>query len=188
MKYFIREFNVPKSKIYYLYVGCNKELFKPVKIRRKDSCFTVLWYGEGLPVQGVDIILKAAKYLENYKDVTFHLIGPLRKKYYSLISKLKLSNVRFTDRIPYKDLPREIAKANLCLGGHFSNVPKAKRVISIKTFEFSACDKPLILGDNQANKEIFKSDNKTIFCKMNDEKALAEVILSFIKYNENLSH
>ena len=177
--YFIKEFSVPKNKISYIYVGCNKSIFKPIKIEKNNAYFEVLWYGEGLPVQGVDVILKAAKYLEKNKDIFFYLIGPIEKKYHKLINRLRLSNVRFKDRVPYNDLPKEIAKANLCLGGHFSNLSKAKRVISIKTFEFSACDKAIVLGDNQANKEIFKIDKKTIFCKMNDEKALAEAILLF---------
>ncbi len=103
-----------------------------------------------------------------------------------IINKLNLNNVKFTERVPYNDLPKEIATADLCLGGHFSNSPKAKRVISIKSFEFTACKKPIILGDNLATRELFIDSKKTIFCKMNDEKALAEAILLFKTSQKNL--
>lgn len=186
MDYFIKEFKVPKNKISYLYVGCNKKLFKPIKIKRKTDNFIVFWYGNTPQLQGIDIILKAAKILEREKDICFHFAGPIKKKYYELVNKLDLKNVRYTEWIPYKDLPKEIATADLCLGGHFSSVNKAKRVIPGKVFQFIAMGKPIIIGDNPATRELFTDSQKTIFCKMNDEKALAETILLFKNSQKNL--
>lgn len=177
MKYFCEEFNISPSKISFLYVGCSKKNFKPM--RRADSKsnkFNVLWYGEALPVQGVDIILKAAKILEEKTGIVFTIIGPVRKKYSNLISRLGLKGVKFIDRVPYKELPSIISSADLCLGGHFSDLPKAKRVIAIKAFECIACGKPIILGDNAANRELFSKEKKIFLCRIANEQSLANAI------------
>lgn len=186
MDYFIKEFQVSIDKISYLYVGCNKNLFKPTKVKKNNKRFIAFWYGNAPRLQGVEIILKAAKILEKEKDICFHLAGPIKKKYYELVNKLDLKNVRYTKWIPYKDLPKEITAADLCLGGHFSNANKAKRVIPGKVFQFIAMRKPTIIGDNPATRELFINNPKTIFCKMNDEKALARAILLFKNYQKKL--
>lgn len=181
MDYFINEFKVPKNKIGFLYVGCNKKMFKPMKIKKDTNKFLVFWYGNVLPVQGVDVILKTAKLLESNNDILFRLVGPIRKKYSKLIDELNLKNVEFIDYVPYKDLPKEIAKADLCLAGHFSNLPKAKRVIAGKTFQFINMNKKVILQKNLENLDLFRSNNNAIFCKSNNKLDLIECI----KKNKN---
>lgn len=168
-EYFESEFGA--RNIEYLYVGCNDKIFRPFK---GDRCgvFTVFWYGYANPLQGVDVILNAAKKLEGRK-VRFKLVGPIREKYGALIEELKLTNVDFVDFVPYEDLAVEINRADICLGGHFSDKGKARRVIAGKSFQFVACNKRTIVGDNAANHEIFNEDSLVHFVKMNDADALA---------------
>jgi glycosyltransferase involved in cell wall biosynthesis len=174
-EYFKKEFNC--KNIDYLYVGCNKKLFKPLKIKEKSKKFTVFWYGASNPLQGAEIILKAAKLLESEKNIVFKLVGPLRKKYPKLIKKLNLKNVGFEDYISYEKLPEEINKSDLCLGGHFSKINKAKRVIAGKTFQFLACNKDTILGNNKANKELFQKTNTSDFVELDSASELARKII-----------
>jgi glycosyltransferase involved in cell wall biosynthesis len=175
-EYFKKEFNC--KNIDYLYVGCNKKLFMPLKIKEKSKKFTVFWYGSSNPLQGAKVILKTAKKLESKKNVIFKLVGPLRKKYPKLIKKLNLKNVEFIDYIGYKSLPNEINKSDLCLGGHFSKINKAKRVIAGKTFQFLTCNKPTIVGDCKSNRELFDENTKNVyFVKMNNSNYLAKKIL-----------
>jgi glycosyltransferase involved in cell wall biosynthesis len=172
-EYFEREFGA--LNIEYLYVGCNDKMFRPFEFDRRGD-FTVFWYGYANPLQGVDVILSAAKKLEG-RRVSFKLVGPIREKYGALIEELKLSNVDFVDFVPYEDLPVEINRADICLGGHFSDKGKARRVIAGKSFQFVACNKRTIVGDNAANHEIFNEDSLVHFVKMNDADALAAKIL-----------
>jgi len=160
----------------YLYVGCNERLFRPLEIDKRQSEFTVFWYGYANPLQGVDVVLKAAKLLENEK-IAFRLAGPVRKKYSELTDSLNIKNVEFIDFIPYERLPEEISKADVCLGGHFSNRDKAKRVIAGKTFQFLACRRQTIVTDNAANRELFKEGSLAHFVKMNSPEELADKIL-----------
>ena len=53
----------------------------------------------------------------------------------------------------FKKFPVEMSKADVCLGGHFSDVEKGKRVISEKAFEGLAMRKAVIVGDNPANRD-----------------------------------
>jgi glycosyltransferase involved in cell wall biosynthesis len=100
--------------------------------------------------------------------------------YTEIIKKLNLKNVEFVDYVPYQNLPGEINKSDICLGGHFSDIEKAKRVIPGKVFQFLACKKITILGDNPANREIFKESRLTKFVEMNDARALADKILEML--------
>jgi len=178
--YFEKEFEA--DNVDYIYVGCNRELFKPIKIEKDKSEFVVFWYGYANPLQGVDIILNSAKLLEN-KGILLRLAGPIREKYSQLITELQLKNVEFVNFISYEKLPVEISKSDVCLGGHFSGRDKAKRVIAGKTFQFLACAKPTIVGDNPANKELFKDQGLVKFVKANSPGDLAKKILE-IKEDE----
>ncbi len=185
-EYFKKEFN--RKNISYLYLGCNKELFKPVKINKDRNKFVVFWYGGCWPSQGIEVILKAAKILKDESEIIFRLVGPVRKKYRDLVENLNSQNIEFINYIPYERLPLEITDSDLCLGGHFSDIPKAKRVIAGKTFQFVACGKKTILGDNPANRELFNETEDLYFVKMNSEEELAKIILEIKNKEERLAH
>jgi len=88
-----------------------------------------------------------------------------------------LGNIEFIDFMPYDKLPVEINKADLCLGGHFSNKDKAKRVIPGKTFQFISCNKPTIVADNPANRELFRETRHLSFIEPGSPEKLASKIL-----------
>ena len=69
--------------------------------------------------------------------------------------------------------------ADLCLAGHFNDrIDKAKRTIAGKTYIYRAMGKPVILGDNAANRELYEEDGRTVFyTKMGDPSALKDTIL-----------
>ncbi|MFH1508469.1 MAG: glycosyltransferase [Candidatus Omnitrophota bacterium] len=174
-EYFKNEFRA--DNVSYLYLECNTNLFKPVKREARQGKFIVFWYGKCWPLQGVDVIIKAAGILKNEAGIIFRLIGPLVNKNRNLVRQLNPTNIEFIDYVAYENLPLEIAKADLCLGGHFSGLPKAKRVIPGKAFQCIACRKATILGDNPANRELFEGRKDIYFVQMNSAKALADKIL-----------
>jgi len=177
-EYFERQFGA--SNVEYLYVGCNEELFRPMPVERDSDLCTVLWYGTANPLQGADVILRAAKLLEG-EPVRFRVIGPVRRKYAKLLASLNLRSAEFVDFVPYEQLPIEVNKADICLGGHFSAKDKARRVIAGKTFQFLACARPTILGDNPANRELFTEGDLVRFVEMNDPVGLATRIREMTK-------
>ena len=153
----------------FIYLGCNKNLFKPQNVEKKAK-FTAFWYGSVLPLQGLDIIFEAASHVRLMDNtIQFVIVGPVR-------NKKKLSNINYIKWIPYKDLPIEICKNHLCIGGHFSETDKSKRVVPGKAYQFVACGVPTIVGDNSANREVF-SDEDVYFVEHNNAEKLAEAII-----------
>jgi hypothetical protein len=90
-----------------------------------------------------------------------------------------MKTVTLTKWLSQKELAIKINASDLCLSGHFNDhIKKSKRVIAGKTFIFNKMKKPMILGDNLANRELFKEEDKLIkYVKMGSPKSLAECIL-----------
>ncbi|MHA1439880.1 MAG: glycosyltransferase family 4 protein [Promethearchaeota archaeon] len=186
--YFSNTFNIDRDKFQTIYLGAEEDIFYPQNAKKKEKYenkFIIFYYGTGLPLQGIDVILKAAKLLENERDIIFQLVGPIRKKYKNLIKDLNPQNIEFIDWIPYNELPEKITNADICLGGHFSNIDKAKRVISGKTYQFIAMQKPVIIGDNPATRELFGNRENALMCKMGNEKSLTKAIIE-LKVDQSL--
>lgn len=82
--------------------------------------------------------------------------------------------------MPENLLARYIKMADLCLVGHFnSKIEKAKRTIPCKAYICKAMNKKMILGNNEANMEMFNSDDKNIYyVEMGDPNKLAKKILA----------
>ena len=63
--------------------------------------------------------------------------------------------------------------------GHFNkDINKAKRTIPGKAYIYRAMEKPMILGDNSATRELYSEDMDGIyFVEMGNPQALAKKIL-----------
>jgi glycosyltransferase involved in cell wall biosynthesis len=128
----------------------------------------------------MDVIIHAAALLKDHPKIRFRIGGDgmCRPQIVQMIRDLSLDNIELLGWIPFAELPAQIARATLCLGGHFSAIPKASRVISTKTFQFLAMKKPTIVGINVATAELFDYETHVIGVPMNDPRALADAILA----------
>jgi glycosyltransferase involved in cell wall biosynthesis len=141
--YFTKTFGQPRDKFRRLFVGADEFLFYPRDMERTDHEFRVFYYSSFLPLHGTEYIVQAAGSLREHGDIKFIVVGRglEHKKVLGLAQRMDLDNIRFIDWIPYEQLPLEIAKSDICLGGHFSGIEKARRVIAGKTFQFLAMKK-----------------------------------------------
>lgn len=178
-RYFHHRFGVPYRKLKVIYVGCDESIFypQPGVITSSSPC-NVFYYGSFLPLHGVEVIIQAAALLKERRDIQFILggNGPLIKFIKRMIEEMDLKNVSMVGWIPLEQLPSYIARSTICLGGHFSTIPKASRVISTKTFQFIAMRKPTIVGDNEATRELFVHGEHVYMVPMGDHVALADAI------------
>lgn len=178
-QYFQDTFEVPAHKITPIYVGCDPLVFQfNSEYDVSTDPNQVFYYGAYLPLHGTRVIVEAAAILKRRPDINFILggDGPERGYIQQLVNEWRLDNVQLVGWIPFSQLPDHIAHASLCLGGHFSAVPKAARVISTKTFQFLAMRKPTIVGDNPAVREVFVHGKNVWAIPMNDPVALAAAI------------
>lgn len=185
-RYFVEEFRSDESKFETLYLEADKTIYYPRETNKKEELknkFVVLYFGSILPLQGVEVILDAVKILKDEKDILFQIIGPVPEKY----SKPVQDNVEYIDWLSQETLAEYIANADLCLAGHFNEtIDKAKRTIPGKAYIYAAMGKEMVLGDNEANREL--TFEKSCYVKMGSSDELAKLISGKRKQKEQISY
>ncbi|MEM2131105.1 MAG: glycosyltransferase [Candidatus Woesearchaeota archaeon] len=193
--YFVNEFKLNEKKFDVIFVGSDDKIFYPEKIKakktddkekNKNKNFKIAFYGSFIPGHGIDIMLKAAKLIENDKEINpenennieFDFIGygPLHKEMVELSKKLNNKNVNFLGWINFNELPKKLQEYDLCLGLFDDSVEKVKRVIPTKVFEILALKKVCITGKNKCMEYYFKDNENILLCEMGSPKELAEKI------------
>lgn len=186
--YFVETFQLPREKFQRVLVGADESLFfpRPCETNATDK-FRVFYCASYLPLHGTEFIVRAAHLLRAQTEIEFVLVGsgPEQKNVRLLAKALDTKNLRFIDWLPYQELPSRIAQADLCLGGHFSDIPKAKRVIAGKTYQFIAMRKPVIVGDGSGNRELFRDRENALFVSTANAESLAAGIVT-LKNDERL--
>lgn len=172
-KYFQTEFGAEVETANVLYLEADKKFYYPRRVDKKDTRYTVLYFGSILPLQGVEVILQALEVLKNEDKIHFIMVGPIGSKY----KKVYSDNIEYIDWLPQEKLSDYIAEADLCLAGHFNaEIGKARRTIPGKAYIYESMNKKMILGDNNANRELFEEDERHCFVKMGDYNELANKI------------
>jgi len=175
----VETFGVSRDKFRRVFVGAETSLFSPQPALSQDGPLEVFYYCTFHPVHGTEYVIRAASLLSDDDDIHFTVVGggQERDAIERLSGSLGLGNTDFIDWIPYGELPDAIARADICLGGHFGSVAKSSRVIPGKAFQFLAMAKPTIMGDNPANRELLQDRRDALLVKMADPQAIADAIL-----------
>ncbi|MCC8138018.1 MAG: glycosyltransferase [Clostridiales bacterium] len=184
-RYFQEEFGAAEEKQITLYLEADHSIYDPgddsetrqrkTRPDRFKDRFMVLYFGSVLPLQGIDVILAAFDMLKNDSRFYFCMIGPVGDQY----KKPESENIEYIPWLSQRELADYIAMADLCLAGHFNaDIDKAKRTIPGKAFIYRTMGKPMILGDNPANRELFSEEEDGIyFVRMGSREALGRKIL-----------
>ena len=127
----------------------------------------------------MDIVLGAAELLKDRKEICFYIIGPVNGK----LQAPQGGNIHYIPWLDQKKLSDYIAFSDLCLAGHFcASIDKARRTIPGKAYIYRAMEKPMILGDNAANRELYSDREPGIyFVEMGSSAKLAEKIMAIKK-------
>ena len=174
-RYFTEGLGCDPEKLRVLYLNADDSIYypRPERKRNPGDPVQVLYFGSILPLQGVGVIMQAAALLKDRKDIHFEIIGPLPEKY-----RTDADNVTYHSWLTQNELAEHIAASDLCLAGHFAgDIEKAKRTIPGKAYIYEAMGKPMILGENAANRERYTEGKDIRFVKMGDPAALAEAIV-----------
>jgi glycosyltransferase involved in cell wall biosynthesis len=179
-QYFIRLFDIPPAKIHPVCMSADETLFHPAPVndaRQPYRFLRVLFYGSFLPLHGMDTILKAADRLRN-EAVRFEIIGGSGnnlRRFVRMIRQYGMMNVQHRTWVDYTELPGRIAQADLCLAGPFGNTGQANRIITGKTFQCLAMEKPVVIGEISAE-EGFRNRENCLIVPQGNDQALAEAI------------
>ena len=174
----VRVYRISPEKLSVHFIGTDDTqfYFDPAVQKLKD--FTVVFRGMFLPEAGVDVVLRAAKELEQ-ENIQFRVLGSglLKKEVEGLIEQLKPTNVEpVTKRLPTEVLRNKMLECHLSLG-QMANHPRVHTTIPHKAFESIAMKLPYLTGNNKGVMEVL-GDGETCFAvSPGDSHALARKLI-----------
>ncbi len=156
-----------------------RELATPYRPSPPGEPLQVLYFGQYIPLHGLETVLHAASGLEG-EEILFELLGlgQTLPKMKALAQELQLTNVNFVeDWLPADHLATEhIAHADVCLGA-FGSQPKAQRVVPYKVYTAMASGRPVLTSATPAISEFFDPDTELLTVPPSDPAALRAALL-----------
>jgi glycosyltransferase involved in cell wall biosynthesis len=180
--YISEKFNIEDRRFVRTFIGADERIFAPQQGEPDVAPWTVLFVGKFIPLHGLDHIITAASLLQDDPEIRFQIVGTgqLYDDVMKLCRDLAVTNIDFIDWIPYEELPRQMARAQVCLG-IFSRGGKTGRVIPNKVFQGLAVGMAVITGDSPASRELLTDGQDALLVPRGDPGAMAEAIRSLNK-------
>ncbi len=181
--YFEALYSLPRGSVHRVFVGAEIELFTRLdpSPRDPDQPFTVLFYGQFIPLQGIETIVEAAKIMEDAGSTMRWIIIGSGQEQPAIDARIKSLGIRSIERIPwvaYEKLAGYINAADICLG-IFGAGGKASRVIPNKIFQTLAAGAPVISGDTPAIRELLAEGPAVHLVEPGNPPALAAAVSAF---------
>jgi glycosyltransferase involved in cell wall biosynthesis len=183
--YFMEQYSLDSTRVYSVFVGAEHDHFYPVSYDVPEE-FTqdvsVLFYGQFIPLHGIDVIIRAANILRKDK-IQWQLIGQGQEagRIRNMIDQLPPLKLEWTPWVEYGELNTIINRADVCLG-IFGATDKARMVIPNKVYQIISAGAPLITMDSPAIRELVRCDCGLItLVPENSPEALAEAVLAITK-------
>lgn len=176
-EYFRKTFGVSEKKLAYIYVGADTSIFYPRERIRHSDDFEIEFHGKYFPMQGTDVIIRAAKLLDG-KGVHFTLIGNGQelKRTKELADLLAVRNVTFLPFLPQEKIVEYVRDADVCVG-LIGDVPRVVRAIPTKLWEAAAMARASVNASPGSLEEIFTPGKDSIGLKPGAHAELARKIL-----------
>jgi glycosyltransferase involved in cell wall biosynthesis len=153
-----------RTRVEVCLVGAEERVFAPGW--QPQDPFTVVFVGKLIPLQGVDVVVEAARLAP---ELRFRIVGSGQLE--ALLGH-RSANVDHVHWVEYERLPEELHRAG-CALGIFGTSPKAGRVIPNKAFQALACGTPLITADTDAARELLVDGEHALLVPAGDPEALA---------------
>lgn len=172
-------FRLRSGSVGRVWVGAEASFFgRPARhAPRHPGMLNVLFYGQFIPLHGIDTIIDAAR-CTRAQPIHWTLVGRGQEapRIRKLLDDDPLPNVEWIDWITYTDLPEAIADADLCLG-IFGTSAKAASVIPNKVFQILASGRPMVTRDSDAMRELFDHPPRRVrLTPAGDALALADAV------------
>jgi glycosyltransferase involved in cell wall biosynthesis len=182
-------FGLPPERVDSVWVGAETAIFRPARARAEhDGPMTVLFYGQLIPLHGVDTIIRAARLLRD-RPIRFVLVGSGQEegRVRELLTEQPLDRLEWLPWVDYEQLIEHIEAADVCLG-IFGSSAKAARVIPNKVFQIVAARRPLVTRDSPAIRELFGAgDDSVCLVPPADPRALASTLEALLERRHALA-
>ncbi len=190
--YFASRFRLSGEHTADMLVGAETDVFYPrlavsAESADHEGAITVLFYGQFIPLHGIETIIAAATRLED-EAFEWDLIGQGQEApaIRAMLERHPLPKLHWTPWVSFHELPDRIRRADVCLG-IFGNTLKANLVIPNKAYQILAVGKPLITRESDAMRQLVNEVCTGIFLvPPADPGALANALLEFKKQAQQL--
>jgi glycosyltransferase involved in cell wall biosynthesis len=183
----VRVFRVNTKKISVHFVGTDDREFYFDPTIRKLNQFTVVFRGMFLPEAGANVVIRAAKELEQ-ENIRVRILGRglLQAEIEQLMRELKPTNVELvTERLPIEVLRTKMLECHLSLG-QLADHPRVHTTIPHKAFESMAMKLPYLTGNNMGIMEVLKDGETCFTVPPGDHMALARKIIELKNLPQDL--
>lgn len=180
-------YGIEKTKFVRVPLTINEENVFPKEVERYKENFTVLYVGSYIPLHGTEVIIEAAKILQDRgEDISILMIGqgPDHAKCQALVEKYHLKNVAFKGFMSLEELNYYYNATDINLG-LFNNGERANAVVLNKTNDSFRVGKPHLTLETDAMKEAFIDNEDIFYVKDTHPQTLAQRIIE-IKNNPDL--
>lgn len=177
-RYIENLFNLPPEHIKVVWVGAEQDIFTKLAAPSPTTATQVLFFGQFIPLHGLDVIIDAAAILaQRQANVDLVIVGKgqLQADIDAQIHDRALANIRRISWVAYEQLNQLIAQADICLG-IFAPEGKALRVVPNKVYQVLAAQKPLISADTPAIREVITESPWITLVPPGNAEALADAI------------
>ncbi len=192
-QYFTIQYKLPKGRAQAVYLGVESGLFQAAerdsRNHEENSWVSVLFYGQLLPMHGVDVIIRAARSMKE-EPVNWVIIGSGQEEVMiqQMLEEQPLTKLRWVPWVPYAELAGWIHRSDVALG-IFGDSEKAATSIPNKVFQILSTGTPLITRDSPAIREILDPKMPGIYLiPPNDPQALVDAIQEFRTERNILRH
>ena len=182
-EYFARTLGASPSRLGAVFVGAEPEAFPPLGPKdhndKGSAEFTVVFYGQFIPLHGIPTIVEAAR-LTTDEPIRWVVIGQGQEeaRMARMLDEQPLPRLTWIPWVPYAELIEWIRRADVCLG-IFGASDKAARVIPNKAFQILMAGRPLITRDSPAIRELLADgDGDRRLVPAADPVALADAVRS----------
>ena len=178
--YFDEQFGIAKERIGYLPQYADSR-FDEQPPREADGFTNLLFAGNVGAAQSLPTVLRAAKILEEEKQLRWHIVGDGSelKNLKKMAAELSLENVIFHGRKPLEDMPKYYAMADGMLVTLTAD-PFISLTLPGKVQTYMAAGKPIVAAANGEIPNVIR-DSACGFCaKAEDAQGLAEAVREFL--------
>jgi len=182
--YFEQRFKIPEARIGVVFVGVETDAFplrpQSVEMRKPNQPLRVLFYGQFIPLQGIETIIRAAQRTED-QPIQWVIIGTGQEgsKIRDMINRHPLSRLQWIPWVPYRELAEWIHRSDICLG-IFGDSDKASRVIPNKVFQILSTGTPVITRDSPAIRELLSPGIPGVYLiPAMDDSSLVKALTDF---------
>ena len=146
----------------------------------KDNRFKIIFTGNVGYAQGLDILPKVAKLIEN---VLFVIVGDGRFKEQLIKETEEVKNkFLFIDRQPSEKIPEILCACDAAFISFMDN-PLFEKTIPAKLQSYMACGMPILASASGETKRIIEESNCGICCVLGNVQELSEAIIELKKAN-----